>query len=141
MTVAVSHTLVEVLQASFAGSLRPPDGVADPVALLWTDADGQWRPLVPTLLKAVPQLYVLGPLRGRRLEADDFDRLAIGDPVRDLLAWMSDAESFEARCDAGRWATFRDVCVREFGFDPDRDGTQAAADALLQGGGKWDEVW
>jgi hypothetical protein len=95
------------------------------------------------MLRALPLLAVepLGALRGRRLEADDFDRLAIGDPVRDLLTWMSDAEAFEARCDAGRWATFRDVCVREFNFDPERDGSQAAADALLQGGGKWDEVW
>jgi hypothetical protein len=83
----------------------------------------------------------LAGLRGRRLEADDFDRLAIGDPVRDLLGWMSDADGFQAHCDAARWATFRDICAREFGFDPDRDGTQAAADALLHGGGKWDEVW
>ena len=244
------------MQSSLAEALRSPDGVAVPVALLWTDADAQWRPLIPTLMKAVPELYVLGPyvpeerqgpviwlkciiertlpdispaadivpiiylpnvsrqdlraggdcpphlqplielqyrgavwhqrngrdwtveafltsedgvvldiakdnrthdamlralallapepltgFRGRRLEADDFDRLAIGDPVRDLLGWMSDAEGFQARCDAGRWATFHDICVREFAFDPDRDGTQAAANALLQGGGKWDEVW
>ena len=80
-------------------------------------------------------------LRGHRLEADDFDRLAIGDPVRDLLGWMSDSEAFEARCDPNRWATFKDICWREFSFDPDEDGTQGAANALLQGGGKWDEVW
>ena len=249
-------TLLDALQTSFAASLRSPDGVIEPVVLLWTDADGQWRPLIQTLQKVVPQLYVLGSyspaerqgpviwlkcvvegalpdispadgvvpilylpnvsrqelraggdcpsqlqplielqyrgavwhqrngrdwsvdaflmsedgvgldiakdsrthnamlralpllateplaaLRGRRLEADDFDHLAIGDPIRDLLSWMSDAEGFQAHCDAGRWATFRDICVREFRFDPDRDGTQAAADALLQGSGKWDEVW
>ena len=75
------------------------------------------------------------------MEADDFDRLAIGDPVRDLLGWMTDADGFQAHCDAARWATFREICAREFGFDPDHDGTQAAADALLHGGGKWDEVW
>lgn len=256
MTAAAPKTLLDVLQASMAAALRAPDGVAEPAALLWTDADGQWRPLVQTLSKVIPQLYVLGPyapderqgpviwlkcvvertlpdvspapgvipilylpnvsrqelraggdcpldlqplielqyrgavwhqrngrdwtvdafltsedgvgldiardsrthdailralallgpeplagLRGRRLEADDFDRLAIGDPVRDLLSWISDAEGFQARCDAGRWATFRDICVREFKFDPEGDGTQAAADALLHGGGKWDEVW
>jgi hypothetical protein len=253
---AAPNTLLDALQLSFAAALRSPDGVADPVALLWTDADGQWRPLIPTLRKLVPQLFVLGPyvpderqgpviwlkciiertlpaisppsgivpiiylpnisrqelraggdcplhlqplielqyrgaawhqrngrdwtvdafltsedgvgldiakdnrthdamlraltllaleplagLHGRSLEADDFDRLAIGDPVRDLLGWMSDADGFQARSDAGRWATFRDICLREFSFDPDRDGTQPAADALLQGGGKWDEVW
>lgn len=256
MTAPAPKTLLDALQASMAAALRVPDGVAEPAALLWTDAEGQWRPLIPTLSKVIPQLYVLGPyvpeerhgpviwlkciveltlpdispapgvipilylpdvsrqelraggdcpvdlqplielqyrgavwhqrngrdwtvdafltsedgvgldiardsrthdailralallgpeplagLRGRRLEADDFDRLAIGDPVRDLLSWMSEAEGFQARCDAGRWATFRDICVREFKFDPENDGTQAAADALLHGGGKWDEVW
>ena len=256
MTAHAPKTLLDALQASMAAALRAPDGVSEPAALLWTDADGQWRPLIQTLSKVIPQLYVLGlyapderqgpviwlkcivertlaeispapgvipilylpnvsrqelraggdcpidlqplielqyrgavwhqrngrdwtvdafltsedgvgldiakdsqthdailralallgpeplaGLRGRRLEADDFDRLAIGDPVRDLLSWMSDAEGFQARCDAGRWATFRDICVREFKFDPENDGTQAAADALLHGGGKWDEVW
>lgn len=253
---SMSDTLLNELEKSLLTGLRSPDGVALPAALLWTDADGQWAALIPTLQKALPQLYVLGAfapeerrgpviwlrcivertllevsapegvvpilylpkvsrqdlraagdcpahlqplielqyrgavwhqrngrdwtveafltsddalgldiardtrtrdamlralpllatepiagLRGRRLEADDFDRLAIGDPVRDLLTWLSDADAFQARCDAGRWATFRDVCLRQFGFDPERDGTQAAADALLQGGGKWDEVW
>ena len=256
MTSSTSKTLIDALQESFAGALRSPDGTAAPVALLWTDADGQWRPLVATLMKAVPELYALGPfspderrgpviwlkciiertlpdrspppgvvpilylpnvsrqdlraggdcpaylqslielqyrgavwhqrngrdwtvdafltsedgvgldiakdnrtrdamlralallapeplvgLRGRRLEADDFDRLAIGDPVRDLLSWMSDKDGFEGRCDPNRWATFKDICWREFSFDPDEDSTQGAADALLHGGGKWDDVW
>ena len=256
MSTAQAETLVDALKASFAAAMRAPDGVGTPVALLWTDADAQWKPLLPALQKVLPQLYLLGPyapeerqgpviwlkcivdrtlpdiapeegvipilylphvgrqdlraagdcdhmlqplielqyrggvwhqrngrdwtveafltsddalaldiardsrtrdamlralpllaqepiagLRGRRLEADDFDRLAIGDPVRDLLTWMSDAEAFEERSDAGRWATFRDVCVRDFGFDPDTDGIRVAADALTEGGGKWDEVW
>jgi hypothetical protein len=256
VSVPAPKTLLDALQASMAAALRAPDGVAEPAALLWTDADGQWRPLIQTLAKVMPQLYVLGPyepeerqgpviwlkcivertlpdispapgvipilylpnvsrqelraggdcpadlqpliellyrgtvwhqrngrdwtvdaflvsedglgldvakdsrthgailralallgpeplaaLRGRRLEADDFDRLTIGDPVRDLLTWMSDPDRFQAQCGAGRWATFRDICSREFKFDPENDGTQAAADALLDGGGKWDEVW
>ena len=251
-----SGTLLEAIQASIATMGRSPDGVAAPAVVLWTDTDGQWRPLISALMKVIPQLYLLGPyapeerqgpviwlkcivertlpdvspapgvvpilylpnvsrqelraggdcpadlqpliellyrgavwhqrngrdwtvdaflvsedglgldvakdsrthgailrslallgpeplagLRGRRLEADDFDRLAIGDPVRDLLSWISDADGFQARCDAGRWATFRDICGREFKFDPENDGTQAAADSLLHGGGKWDDVW
>ena len=212
MTAPAPKTLLDTLQASMAAALRAPDGVAEPAALLWTDADGQWRPLIQTLSKVIPQLYVLGPyapderqgpviwlkcvvertlpdvspapgvipilylpsisrqelraggdcpldlqplielqyrgavwhqrngrdwtvdaflvsedglgldiakdsrthgailrslpllgpeplagLRGRRLEADDFDRLAIGDPVRDLLSWISDADGFQVR--------------------------------------------
>src|SRR5260370_18660559 len=54
-------SLIDAMQQSMSVSLRSPDGVADPVALLWTDADAQWRPLIPTLQKVVPQLYILGP--------------------------------------------------------------------------------
>ena len=249
-------TLVDAMKASFAAALRAPDGVTAPVALLWTDTDGQWKPLLPTLQKTLPQLYLLGPyapeerqgpviwlkcivdrtlpdiapdegvvpilylpnvgrqdlraasdcdpmlqplielqyrggvwhqrngrdwtveafltsddalaldiarnshthaamlralsllaqepiagLRRRRLDADDFDRLAIRDPARDLLTWMSDPEAFEKRSDADRWDTFCDVCAREFDFDPRTAGIQAAAEALTEGGGKWDEIW
>lgn len=256
MIDSAPKTVVDAIEASLKQALRSPDGVAPPAALLWTDTDAQWAPLISTLQKAIPQLYVLGAfapedhsgpviwlrcvvertlpevsppedvvpilylpkvsrqdlraagdcpaylqplielqyrgavwhqrngrdwtveafltsddalgldvardgrtrdamlralpllatepvagMRGRRIEADDFDRLAIGDPVRDLLTWLSDAGSFQSRFDAGRWATFRDVCLRQFSVNPDSDGTQAAADALLQGGGKWDEVW
>lgn len=251
-----SSTLLDALTASLAASTRSPEGVAEPVALLWTDADGQWRPLVPALQKACSHFYVLGtydaacragpaiwlkcvvdrtlpdlvpppgtvpilylpgvsrqelraggdcpdllhplielqyrgavwhqkngrdwtveallssddgvgldialdyrtreammralpvlatepiaPLRGRRLDADDFDRLSVRDPVRDLLAWMSEPEPFQGRCDAARWETFRNICVREFGFDPDKHGPARAGDLMLNGNGKWEGVW
>ncbi len=249
-------TLMDALVASFDLSTRVPDGVVSPVALLWTDPDGQWRPLLPAVRKVVPHLYVLGDyapsegtgpviwlkcvidralpdvapppdvipilylpqiarqslraggdcppalqplielqyrgaiwhqrngrdwtveaflmseqglgldvaqdrqtrdaalralsalatepvagLRGRRVEAEDFDRLLIGDPLRDLLAWMNDVEAFQARCDANRWSTFRGVCAREFGFDPEADGAVTAGELLLEGEGRWDDVW
>jgi hypothetical protein len=253
MAAAASQTLLDALRDSFAASLRAPDGVAEPVVLIWTDADGQWKPLIPALKHAVRQVYELGryapdircgpviwlkcivdrtlsdeapepgvtpifylsavsrqdlraggdcpralqplielqyrgavwhqrngrdwtveafltslgldiaqdyatraamlralpllatepvvSLRGRRLEADDFNRLLIDDPIRDLLRWMSGPETFKQSCDRLRWATFKDVCFREFKLDPDLDGPQAVADGLLDGGGKWDEVW
>ena len=256
MNITQAETLIDALKTSFFAVVQSPDGEESPVAILWTDADGQWKPLLPTLQKTLPQLYLLGPytpeghqgpviwlkcivdrtlpdvapnegvvpilylphvghqelraasdcdrmlqplvelqyrgcvwhqrngrdwtveafltsndalaldiardsgtrnamlralplfaqesiagLRGRRLDADDFDRLAIDDPVRDLLRWMSDPETFEKRSDADRWATFCDVCAREFGFDPYKDGIRAAADAFIEGGSKWDDVW
>ena len=250
-----SHALVDAILASVESAQRAPDGVARPVAILWTDIDGQWQPLIPALRAVLPALYVLGnydpqartgpviwlkcivertlrdapeygvtpvlylprvsrqdlraggdcppalqplvelqyrgatwhqkngrdwtvdafltsesgcgldiardnrtqeamlralslianeplaALRSRRLEADDFDKLAIGDPVRDLLAWMSEPKSFEARSDSATYATFCDVCRREFAFDPENDGPRAAGDALLNGNGKWESVW
>jgi len=256
LLASASATLVDALTASLAAATRSPEGVAEPVALLWTDADGQWRPLVPALQKACAHFYVLGPydaarrtgpaiwlkcvvdrtlpdlapppgtvpilylpgvsrqelraggdcpdllhplielqyrgavwhqkngrdwtveafmtseaalgldlsldmrtrealmralpvlatepiapLRGRRLDADDFDRLSVGDPVRDLLGWMSEPEAFQARCDTARWEAFRNICTREFGFDPDKDGPARAGDLMLNGNGKWEDVW
>jgi hypothetical protein len=254
------QTLLDAVVQSLTAALRTPDGVAPPVALLWTDGDGQWQPLIPQLAKVLPQLLCLGSyrpqersgpviwlrcvvdralpdvlpadavpvlylpkvnrqglraggdcppelqplielqyrggvwhqrngrdwtveafltsesgcgldialdirtqdamlralpllateplasLRGRRLEADDFDRLTIGDPIRDFLSWTSDPQGFESRCEPARWQTFRDVCRRELGLDPDAGGPQAAGDALLNGGpagftAKWDSVW
>lgn len=250
------QTLLDALQLSFAVALRSPEGVAVPIALLWTDTDGQWRPLIPALRNLLPQIYILGnydsanhvgpaiwlkcivdrtlsevappagtvpilylpgvsrqdlraggdcptpvqplielqyrgalwhqrngrdwtveaflssedgvgldialdnrtreamlralpvlasePLvgiKGHRLDADDFDRLSVGDPVRDLLGWMSEPEPFEERSDPARWETFKNICVREFGFDPDKEGPTGAGDLMLNGNGKWEGVW
>ncbi|HUY31241.1 MAG TPA: BREX-1 system phosphatase PglZ type B [Pirellulales bacterium] len=265
-----ADTLIDALRASLLETARHASGDAPPVAILWTDAGGQWRSLVPSLRAALPELYTLGAydpgtrsgpviwlkcivdrtlpevsieddglgrapalaspahdavpvlylpgvdrqqlraagdcpvrlqplvelqyrgavwrqrngrdwtvdaflaseyglgldvafdaatcdaltralpllalepvsaLRGRRLEAEDFDRLAIGDPVRDLLSWMSDPAGFHGRGDSARWQTFRTVCMREFDLDPEQDGEQKAGGLLLEGGGKWDAVW
>src|SRR5438094_544491 len=53
-------TLIDGLQDSLERSLRSPEGTADPVALLWTDADGQWQSLIPKLRPSFPELYSLG---------------------------------------------------------------------------------
>lgn len=248
-------TFVDYLQANIQSALRSPEGVEPPCVILWTDPDGQWRPLVPTLLSAIPHLYVLGDysveertgpviwlkcivdrtlpevsppegtvpifylpgvdrqilragsdcpehlqplvelqyrgtvwhqrngkdwtveafltsehglgldvaldnatreavaralpvlatepvanLRGHRLDAEDFDRLSVGDPIRDLLSWISDAEGFRQRCESGRWRTFCTIAAREFNIDCER-GLTEAAQFLREGGGKWDAVW
>ena len=249
-------TLLEALQRSLASATRSPEGVSEPAALIWTDSDGQWRPLLPALRAVLPYLYNLGAydpkshsgpaiwlkcvveralpdialpagvvpilylpgvsrqdlraggdcppavqplielqyrgalwhqrngrdwtveafltsddgvgldisldnrtreamvralgvlaseplasLRGRRLDAEDFDRLSVGDPVRDLLGWMAEPEAFRRRCDPARWDAFRNICEREFAFDPDKDGPTRAGDLLLNGDGKWAGVW
>lgn len=249
-------TLLEALQRSLASATRSPEGVSGPTALIWTDSDGQWRPMLPALRAVLPYLYNLGAyepkshsgpaiwlkcvveralpdvalpagvvpilylpgvsrqdlraggdcppaiqplielqyrgalwhqrngrdwtveafltsedgvgldisldnrtreamvralgvlaseplvgLRGRRLDAEDFDRLSVSDPVRDLLGWMSEPEAFRRRCDPARWDAFRNICEREFAFDPDKDGPARAGDLLLNGDGKWAGVW
>lgn len=254
--VAKTLGLVEALLASFNEALRTADGVAAPVALLWTDADSQWQELVTVLRGVVPQLYSLGSynpqarigpaiwlrcvvdraipevappvgttpilylrsvsrqvlrgaadcppllqplielqyrgrvwhqpngrdwsveafltsehglglnislddltreamlralpilaetpldgLRGKRLEAEDFDRLTVPDSIRELLRWMSAPEAFRRQANGARWEAFRNICRSEFGFDPENDGAEGAAALLATDGGKWDAVW
>lgn len=250
------NTLAEALWNSLSAAAVSPEGVAAPVAILWTDPDAQWRPLVAELSKSFPELYTLGEfipgkrvgpaiwlkcvvertlpdasppaghipvlylpglsrqvlragsecpvpfqplieleyrgamwhqrngrdwtaeafltseqglgldvaldartreallralpllineplagLRGRRLEAEDFDRLAIGDPVRDILMWMNDPTGSAQLWAGPRWSTFRDVCRRQFGTDPEQAHPREAGEALLDGGDRWDDVW
>ncbi|MEI9478550.1 MAG: BREX-1 system phosphatase PglZ type B, partial [Deltaproteobacteria bacterium] len=56
-----SHkTLVDGLKLAFEMTLRSPEGIAAPAALIWADAEKEWQPLIPILRSAIPQLYVLG---------------------------------------------------------------------------------
>jgi len=94
------------------------------------------------MLRSLPVLadVDLSALRGRRLDADDFDGLAVGDPVRDLLRWMSNPASFRAGRDDAQWASFRSLVKAGFGISPDDDVADAAT-LLAEGGGKWEQVW
>ena len=80
-------------------------------------------------------------LRGRRLEAEDFDRLFSDDPVRDVLVWLSDPEVARAGWEAGRWSAFASRCKADLGFDPEKDGGIVAAERLGRRGGPWGPVW
>lgn len=55
------RTLVERLKASLeAASAHNPNDAEKPVAVLWTDRDAQWRPILERLRVLMPQLLVLG---------------------------------------------------------------------------------
>lgn len=80
-------------------------------------------------------------LAGRRLEAEDFDRLFSDDPARDLLAWLNDPKGVQASWGAGRWQAFVSRCKQNFGLDPERDGEVVAAERLGERKGPWNAVW
>ncbi|MHC4402056.1 MAG: BREX-1 system phosphatase PglZ type B [Planctomycetota bacterium] len=80
-------------------------------------------------------------LRGRRLEAEDFDRLMIGDTPRDLLVWLGDPEGTRGQWDEGTWSAFRNRCRQDYGFDPETDGEIVGGEKIGQRMDAWYGVW
>ena len=83
----------------------------------------------------------ISALRGHRLEAEDFDKLMVGDTVRDLLLWIGDAACCREEWDPGRWPAFRSRCQQEYTFDPESDGDIVAAERLGLRQGPWADAW
>ena len=54
-------TIIEALRDSLAAAGRyNPDDVVRPSAILCTDADRQWTPIISQLQMLMPELFVLG---------------------------------------------------------------------------------
>jgi hypothetical protein len=53
-------TLLEALERSRDAAIRHAPGEVPPVALLWTDAEGEWLPLIPLLRERWPGLLTFG---------------------------------------------------------------------------------
>lgn len=80
-------------------------------------------------------------LRGKRLEAADFNALLAPDPARDLLTWLDDPTAARSRMESNRWEAFRAVCRQTYAFDPQTDGELVGAERLGTGEGVWRDVW
>ncbi len=96
-----------------------------------------------SMLSALTELATTSVMRlsGKRLEAEDFDKLFSDDHARDLLLWLSDPEHVRSRWSDGRWRAFRSRSKAEFKFDPDKDGSLVAAESLGRRQGCWASVW
>jgi hypothetical protein len=83
----------------------------------------------------------LDQLRGKRLEADDFDALLADDPTRDLLQWLAAPQAFQQRCGGERWSALSAIWKKDLKFDPAKDGELDAAERLVKSKGAWSKVW
>lgn len=80
-------------------------------------------------------------LKGKHLEAEDFDNLFSDDPVKDVLLWLSDPEAVKSDLNHHRWEAFKSRCKADFGFDPDKDGELVGAELLGKREDPWVTVW
>lgn len=96
-----------------------------------------------SMLGALRQLALTpaAKLAGRRLEAEDFDKLMIGDTPRDLLLWLSDPERIQHEWDSEKRSAFRNRCREDYGFDPEEDGELSGGEKLGLREGAWLGVW
>ena len=96
---------------------------------------------IAALLGALDQVALtsVDQLRGRRLDATDFNRLAGVDLMRDILRWMADPEG--ARSRKGHWNAFCAECRSALRFDPETEADVSAGARLGEGAGRWAEVW
>jgi len=101
------------------------------------------RLTVQSMLGALRQLAVtpIARLRGKRLEAEDFDKLMIGDTPRDLLLWLGDPEGTRGEWDEAKWSAFCNRCREEYDFDPDADGEIVGGEKLGARKDAWYGVW
>ena len=83
----------------------------------------------------------LSTLQGRRLDADDFNKLLVPDPVRDLLLWMGNPVVFQTHRNPEQWAALRSQWRAQFKFDPAKDGELTAAEKLASAKGPWAAGW
>lgn len=118
-------------------------------AFLVNDEDGlgldvaEDRLTLQAMQGALSQLAVTPAtrLRGKRLEAEDFDKLMIGDPPRDLLLWLGDPDGTRGQWDQGKWDAFCSRCRQDYGFDPETDGEIVGGEKLGQREDSWCGVW
>ncbi|MCJ7602135.1 MAG: BREX-1 system phosphatase PglZ type B [Desulfobulbaceae bacterium] len=84
------------------------------------------------LVTALPELIVrpVSQMQGRHLEAEDFEKLIIEDPVKDLLRWLNKTEEVRLQWPTAKWKTFRSRCKKEYKFDPEKDGELVAGERL-----------
>lgn len=83
----------------------------------------------------------LSKLRGKKLESEDFDRLEVEDPDRDVLYWLSDTETVRKEWSDGKWKSFCSRCKSDLGFDPKKDGEITGAEKLGKRQDNWGGVW
>ena len=80
-------------------------------------------------------------LRGRRLDAADFNKLAGVDLMRDILRWMADPDGARSRMRDRSWKAFRAESQRVLRFDPETEADVSAGARLGEGAGRWADSW
>ena len=85
------RAVVERLKASIeSASAHNPNDAEKPVAVLWTDRDAQWRPILARLRALMPQLLTLGEYEPENRTGPSIWLRCVVDQVLELPGLASD---------------------------------------------------
>lgn len=95
-----------------------------------------------SMMNALPDILAepVARFMGRRLEAEDFDKLLVN-PEKDLLTWLNNPKGTRETWTADKWKAFKSRCKAELRFDPDKDGPLVGGEFLGGKQGAWEVVW
>ena len=87
-----------------------------------------------SLMTALPYMVAepITRLRGKRLEAEDFDKLMVEDSVKEVLSWLNKPKDTRKTWSAGKWKAFKSRCKAELNFDPEKDGELVGENFLAE---------
>jgi hypothetical protein len=81
-------------------------------------------------------------IRGKHLDQDYFHTLLTsGDPVRDMLNWLDDSQTFRTERDQNQWLGFVELSKTRWAFDPENEGSLSGAERLAYHKGPWQAIW
>ena len=96
------------------------------------------------LLRALDPLLFdkkIAQLTGAHLESNDFNQMLMSTSDKDLLTWMNDPQGIQSLWNGNKWDAFVELCIKEFKFNPEKDGDLSAAEALCKNSAGWEDVW
>jgi len=79
--------------------------------------------------------------KGKRLDAEVFKNLLVGDPRRQILEWIDNVEKYRSHSNENEWLAFVEICRSEYGIHPEKDGPLVASERLALRDGPWRAVW
>ena len=84
----------------------------------------------------------LDSLNNEYLDKDYFNELLTGgDPVRDVLNWMNDSDSFKNKKTDEEWSAFIEICISKFNLNPEQDTIYTAAEKIIWKESQWEPIW
>lgn len=92
-------------------------------------------------MRYLAEQYVDERLKDKQLDSDFFNRLAIQDPIREILRWIGDPNVTRQRLQGPEWRAFCDHCKRELDFSPEAESADEVAMWVMEGRRGTEQLW